>query len=120
MKDVHEKSNLEKILEGGLLEAMRRNTDDNAVIDRRRYAMLERVCDEMIQVLDEGQGAELSLHPASNSGAVSFYLQEIDLDRADAQQLKRILRNCNTFSMVPLTNGKGSVSATVKNIYKER
>ena len=101
--------------EASLHNALNEN-EQNAKIVPERFTVLGKVFNDFREIV--GKEPELKLHPAFASGGVSVEVPSIKLNQAEALNLKEVLSKCNTFEIVPLTNGNIFVSVTVSGVFE--
>lgn len=107
------------IFDMALIASHRMCIAKNKVINRERYAILERVCDGMPQVFHTKKKAEISLHSSFASGGVGLRVPEVSLNRADLDRLKDLLHGCSTISFSAVTTEEVELGVTVNRVYKD-
>lgn len=89
---------------------------ENREIVPEKYEVLSKVFCEISGLI--GTLPELRLFPNFATGSVAIEVSDIHLDRDGVLRLKEILERCNTFEVLPLTNGNIRASVTVSGVFK--
>ena len=112
-----EKNEFEIIFEGLLSEVIRENGLRREAIVPERLKVLEGACEAFTEVLGKGQVAEIKFRPEFRSGGISITVPSVNLDQNGVLRLGEVLRDCNTFEVVPRTDGTMFVTTTVKGLF---
>ena len=90
----------------------------NREIDPERYQILNRAYEEFSSLAGDGADVKIKLHPSHARGAVVLRVEDLELSKEQLQQLKDVIKDCATFAIDPLTNGKIDISVTVNHVFK--
>lgn len=97
---------------------VREGAVQNAEVNPERLLVLERAYNGFRAVFDDGANVELKLHPAFRSGGLTAEVSGVSFDKTKVLRLAETLKDCDTFEVLPLTNGNVVVTATVKQVFK--
>lgn len=98
-----------------IFSAIRENGNDKEIVPER-YEVLSKAFVEVSQLTEVLP--ELKLYPNFASGSVTVEVSSLRLGSDGVLKLKEVLSRCNTFEILPLTNGKIRASVTVKGVFK--
>lgn len=104
----------EHVFEALLVAAVKDGSSDGS-INEERLEVLKSVYNEISEIV--GTKATLKLYPRFASGSVSIEIPEIHFEQNEVLRLREILSKCNTFELVPLTDGRLRTSVTVKGVF---
>ena len=108
----------EKALKGAFQQAFDTARRENKFVDNEKIAMLNYVY-RVFSKLAEGHGvANMRLIPETASGSVSIKVDSAEFDSETAERLAAYLKDCATFSVDPLADGKVNVGVTIAHVLK--
>lgn len=107
----------EHIFEALLVAAVKDGPSDKCAVNDVQYEVLKSVYNEVSDII--GTAATLKLYPTFTSGSVSIEIPDIHLEGEKVSMLRDALSKCNTFELVPLTNGGLRASMTVKGVFDD-
>lgn len=88
----------------------------NSEVVPKQYEVLNQVFNEVSNLTEIKP--VLKLFPNFTSGSVTIEAPEIHLNKDGASRLKEVLAKCNTFEILPLSDGTVRASVTVKGVFK--
>lgn len=105
----------EHVFEALLVAAVRDGSADKNSVNAERLEVLKSVYNEMAEIIETD--AKLKLYPRFNSGGVLIEIPEVYLDGDKVSKLRNTLCKCDTFEIVPLSDGRLSVSVTTNGVF---
>lgn len=107
----------EHVFEALLVAAVRGGSADENSVNKEQLEVLKSVYNEVSEII--GAEATLKLYPRFASGSVSIEMPEIHLEGDKVSKLRDALSKCNTFELLPLTDGQLRASVTVKGVFDD-
>lgn len=107
----------EHVFEALLVAAVRNGSADKSNVNTERLEVLKSVYNEISDIV--GAEATLKLYPRFTSGSVSIEMPDIHLVGEKVSKLRSALGKCNTFELVPMSDGRLRASVTVKGIFSD-
>jgi len=93
---------------------------DGKEVDNERLLDLIEVKTQMEFLFGDCAEITTKLRPAFDTGSVKVSAEVINLDAEKIATLRSILKECETLSMEPLTNGKIDLAVTVVGLFKDK
>jgi len=106
-----------EVFEALLVAAVKDGSADTNAVNAERLEVLKSVYNELSEII--GTKATLKLYPRFASGSVSIEIPEIHFEGDEISRLRNALSKCNTFELIPLSNGGLRASVTVKGVFND-